>query len=122
MALFETIHCNKDGKKHPTRYYSTRQENKVAKTFNGSRTLNSGATPFQKGDVTLEKILVECKTKVSPSKSITIHKEWLEKNEREALFMGKPYSTLAFNFGPDQKNYYIVSEELFEEIFNKLTN
>ena len=44
---------------------------------------------------------------------MTIHKEWLEKNEKEALFMGKPYSVLAFNFGPNEKNYYIIDEYMF---------
>lgn len=24
------------------------------------------------------------------------------------------YTALAFNFGPDEKNYYIIDEELFE--------
>ena len=35
----------------PTRAYSLKQEKAVAESVNGSRTLNSGATPFQKGDV-----------------------------------------------------------------------
>lgn len=103
-----------------TRHYSKIQENKVASKFNGNRTLNSGATPFQKGDVTLDKILLECKTKVKPSESMSIQKEWLEKNEKEALFMGKPYSALAFNFGPNQKNYYIIDEYMFETLVNVL--
>lgn len=116
MGLINTIYPNKQ----PTRYYSKKQENGIAKTFEGSRTLNSGATPFQKGDVQLDKILVECKTKVSKSNSMSIKKEWLEKNEKEALFMGKPYSVLAFNFGPDQKNYYIIDEYLFKQLVLKL--
>ena len=118
MGLIDTIYPNKQ----PTRHYSKKQENAVAKKFNGTRTLNSGATKFQKGDVTLDKFIIECKTKVTPSESITIHKEWLEKNVKEALFMGKPYSALAFNFGPNQKNYYIIDEELFEELPNHLDN
>ena len=80
----------------------------------GTRTLNSGATPYQKGDVLTEKFLLECKTKTSASASISVQKEWLEKNEKEALFMGKPYNALAFNFGPGEKNYYIIDEYLFE--------
>lgn len=97
----------------PTRHYSKIQEDNVASKFSGHRTLNSGATPFQKGDVNTNKILIECKTKVKSSESMTIHKEWLEKNEKEALFMGKPYSVLAFNFGPNEKNYYIIDEYMF---------
>ena len=30
--------------------------------------------------------------------------------------MGKKYSALAFNFGPDEKNYYIIDEFLFQTL------
>lgn len=111
---------HRDDKIQPTRHYSKAQENKVASKLGGQRTLNSGATPFQKGDVTTDKILLECKTKVKPSETITVHKEWLEKNEQEALFMGKPYSALVFNFGPNEKNYYVVDEYMFDMIRSKI--
>lgn len=120
MALINTIKREKNGQKDPTRAYSKKQENYVAKKFGGDRVKNSGATPFQKGDVNLEDMLIECKTKTSPSESISIKKEWLEKNNSEALFMGKKYSALAFNFGPNEKNYYIIDEYLFELLLNKL--
>ena len=107
------VRRQRDDKVQPTRHYSKKQENQVASKFGGERTLNSGATPFSKGDVTTDKILFECKTKVKPSESMSIRKEWLEKNEKEALFMGKPYSVLAFNFGPNGKNYYIIDEYMF---------
>ena len=117
MGLYNTIDR---ADKSNTRHFSKKQEDKAAKTFNGRRTLNSGATKFDKGDVALDNMLLECKTKVTPSESMTIHKQWLEKNANEALFMGKPYSALAFNFGPNQNNYYIIDEELFEILINKL--
>ena len=120
MALINTIKREKNGQKDPTRAYSKNQENYVAKKFGGDRVKNSGATPFQKGDVNLEDMLIECKTKTSPSESISIKKEWLEKNAKESLFMGKKYSALAFNFGPNEKNYYIIDEYLFELLLNKL--
>jgi hypothetical protein len=50
---------------------------------------------------------------MSSSKQISIKKEWLEKNSNEAIFMGKKYSALTFNFGPDEDNYYIIDEYLF---------
>ncbi len=109
---------NKEGSKTPTRVYSKTQENYVAQRFNGSRQLNSGATPFAKGDVLLDNWLIECKTKTEDSKSISIKKDWIDKNNQEALFMGKPYSALAINFGPNSKNYYVISEELFEYLVN----
>ena len=110
----------RDDKVHPTRHYSKAQEKKVASKFNGDRTLNSGATPFSKGDVTTDKVLLECKTKTKSSESMTVHKEWIEKNEKEALFMGKPYSAVAFNFGPDEKNYYIIDEYMFEILMKEI--
>ena len=35
----------------PTRFYSNKQEKKVAKTLGGKKVANSGATAFHKGDV-----------------------------------------------------------------------
>ena len=77
MALINTIKREKNGQKDPTRAYSKKQENYVAKKFGGDRVKNSGATPFQKGDVNLDEqsFLIECKTKTSPSESISIKKE-----------------------------------------------
>lgn len=100
-----------------TRDYSSKQEKKVAKKFKGKVQPNSGATMFAKGDVVLDDWLIECKTKTSISQSISIKKEWLEKNEEEAFAMGKSYHALCFDFG-DGKNYYIVTEKEFERIVN----
>ena len=116
------VEREKEGEKKPTRYYSKKQEKTVAENLGGHRQPNSGATMFAKGDVTLDDWLLECKTKTKPSEQITIHKEWIEKNDKEALFIGKPYNAIAFNFGPDEKNYYIINEELFEELVNFLNN
>ena len=120
MALIETAKREKGGEKLPTRYYSKKQEDAIAKKLGGARVKNSGATTWQKGDVHLDKWLLEAKTKTTASKSMSIQKEWLEKNVKEALFMGKPYTALAFNFGPDEKNYYIIDEELFEFLVEAL--
>lgn len=116
MALIDTAKRDKGSEKLPTRYYSKKQEDAIAKKLGGQRVKNSGATAWQKGDVHLDKWLLEAKTKTTSSKSISIQKEWLEKNVKEALFQGKPYTALAFNFGPDEKNYYIIDEELFETL------
>lgn len=99
----------------PTRYFSSRQEKAVAKAVGGKQTANSGATMFSKGDVRTKDWLIECKTKTSPSSSISIKREWIEKNEEEAFAMQKPHSAIAFNFGDlrNAKNYYIISETEF---------
>ena len=102
-----------------TRYYSKRQENKVAKAVDGKRTANSGATAFQKGDVITKDWLIECKTKIKDCNSFTIKEDWLLKNEEEAFAMGKNNSALCFDFGPNaNKRYYVISERLFEILKN----
>lgn len=103
----------------PTRFYSSIQEQSVAKNSGGKQTKNSGATQFQKGDVISEDFLFECKTKMDHVQSFTIKKEWLEKNLIESAFMGKKYSALVFNFGPNEKNYYVLDENTFNELTNK---
>lgn len=103
--------------KNSTRYFSSRQEKKVAKAVKGKTVSNSGAPLFVAGDVRNDKWLIECKTKTSPSQSISIKKEWLEKNEEEAFAMGKHYSALCFSFGDlhFDKQYYILNEQTFKE-------
>ena len=106
--------------KSSTRYFSSKQEKAVAKAVGGKKTANSGATLFQKGDVSTDNWLIECKTKTSPSESMSIKREWLEKNEREALFMGKENSAVAFNFGPGENQYYIINEWMFQKLLEIL--
>lgn len=109
-------------RKKPTRYYSSRQEKKVAKAVGGKQVSNSGATAFNKGDVTSDNFLIECKTCVEDKKSFSIKKEWLEKNKDEAFEMGKAYSALAFNFGPSSENYYVIDERLFKILKEAVDN
>ena len=103
-----------------TRYFSNRQEKKVAKKFGGRQTSNSGATAYKKGDVTLPNWLIECKTCMKDKDSFSIKKEWLLKLKEERFAMNKSYCALAFNFGPDQENYFIVDERLFKNFVDSL--
>ncbi len=96
----------------PTRFYSKKQETKVAKAVGGKRTANSGATTFSKGDVTTDSFLIECKTCTEPRKSFTLKKEWFDKNKEEAFAMHKDYSAVVFDFG-DGENLYVIDEHLF---------
>ena len=109
-----------DTEDKPTRYFSKMQEKAVAKELNGRVQPNSGATAFAKGDVKTDDWLIECKTKTTPSDSTSIKKSWLEKNMHEALFLGKPYNALAFNFGPNEKNYYIIDEDTMSLLIDLL--
>lgn len=111
------LHRDGDEKK-PTRYYSSIQEKKVAKAVEGKTTSNSGATPFQKGDVISSDWLIECKTKASDTtqKSISVKKAWFDKNFEESMYMMKQYSAVVISFGLNSPNYYIIDENTFQEM------
>ena len=110
-----------DGDK-ATRHYSSIQENSVAKPVKGDVIKNSGATMFQKGDVTTDNWLLECKTSTTDKKSFTLKEEWFEKNKQESLFMNKEYSAVIFSFGPNKKNYYVIDELTFQELLEYQNN
>lgn len=99
----------------PTRWYSNRQEKKVAKELGGKKVANSGATAFNKGDVILDDWLIECKTKTKESDSFTIKRDWIVKNQEEAFAMRKPYAALAIDFG-DGDQYYLINEKIFKNL------
>lgn len=99
--------------KRPTRFFSKLQEKAVADSLGGSRQLNSGATKFAKGDVIVDDWVIECKTKVTPSETMTMHKEWFESLEGERQDMAKSYSAVCFSFG-DGTNYYAMDEKTFK--------
>lgn len=117
-------------KRLSTRYYSKQQENKAASILGGKPVANSGARPYQKGDVTKsadytdpenysaqESWLLECKTCMTDKQSFAIKKQWLETIKEEAFQAGKNNYALVFSFGPKQENYYILSEKKFKELF-----
>jgi hypothetical protein len=107
----------------PTRYYSNKQEKAVVNAVGGRQTKNSGATLFDKGDVIMSGkngFLLECKTKTTPSSSISIKKDWFEKNKQECLLTGTPHQAVVFSFGPDEPNHYIIDEYLFQELVEHL--
>ena len=109
--------------KNSTRYYSSRQEKKVAKKLGGKQVANSGAPVFVAGDVVTPDWLIECKTKTKDCSSFTIKEDWLLKNEEEAFAMGKNNSALCFDFGPSaNKRYYVISERLFQVLQQYMSN
>lgn len=122
--IIGTAKRNKEGAKPlPTRHYSSKQEKAVSKAVGGKVQKNSGATAFDKGDVIVSGkngFLLECKTKTSASESISIKKEWFEKNKQECLLTGTPHQAVVFNFGPGEENHYIIAEYLFLELLKHL--
>lgn len=108
--------------KQSTRYYSNIQENKVAEMFNGQVTSNSGAGKFSGGDVIQREasLLIECKTTTSDKASVSVKKEWIEKNKQEKFTQRLSNSCIAFNFGPNQSNFFIIDEKLMRFLVDKL--
>lgn len=108
-------------KSKPTRYYSSRQEKEVARALKGKTTPNSGARWHTFGDVLTKNMLIECKTSTTDKKSYSIKKSIIEKTKHEAFSMSKRYFSVAFNFGPDSENYYIITEELMKILLEQIT-
>lgn len=106
-----------------TRYYSNQHENSVCIALGGRRNANSGAGKFTGGDVTIPScgLLVECKTTMKDKDSFTVKKEWIEKINQEAFATRNNNSVVCFNFGPLQKNYYVISEKLMKFLVEKLS-
>lgn len=105
----------------PTRFYSKRQENHIAKAVEGKRVANSGASPFYKGDVTTDEWLFEAKTCTTEKKSFSIKREWIDKNREEAFAMGKAYNALVIDFG-DGEQFYLLDEKTFLSLKNSACN
>lgn len=102
--------------KDSTRAKSSQQEKRIARALGGRQVIGSGSTPFLKGDVIAGKLFIEAKTKMEPSKSISVKKAWLEKVKAQALSTRKEDFALAISFG-DPKEYYIIEDSLFEDLF-----
>ena len=105
-----------------TRYFSSKQEDHVAKVLGGHANTSSGSSAFNKGDVIVSdaSLLVECKTSIAEKTSYSVKKEVLEKNRAEARSMRLLNNALCFNFGPDTSNYYVINEDLFAFLVEKL--
>ena len=108
--------------KQSTRYYSNLQEDDICEKFNATRQPNSGAGRFRKGDVInyLASILIEAKTCTSEKDSFSIKKEWISKNKDEAFTQRVFNGCIAFNFGPNQSNYFVIDEKLMKFLIEKL--
>lgn len=108
--------------KGTTRYYSDLQEKSVCKLVNAKQTSNSGAGHFAKGDVVQRdaSMLIECKTVMSPKRSVIIKKEWIDKNKQESFANRLSNQALAINFEPEGENYFVINSRLFKFLVEKL--
>ena len=102
--------------KDSTRYKINIKEKRIAKALGGRQFIGSGSTPLLKGDVETGDLFVESKTKMEPSKSISVKKQWIEKAKEQAYSQRKEDYTVAISFG-DGKDYYIIEDSLLEDLY-----
>ena len=102
--------------KNSTRAKSSQQEKRIAKAMGGRQVVGSGSTPFLKGDVIVDQLFIEAKTKMELSQQITVKKAWLEKAKEQALSTRKRDYAVAISFG-EPKEFYIIEDTLMEELF-----
>lgn len=108
--------------KNSTRHYSDIQEKSVCKLLEAVQQSNSGAGHFRKGDCVQRdaSLLIECKTVMTDKDSVSIKKDWIDKNKMERFSQRLSNSCIAFNFGPEQSNYFIIDEKLMKFLVDKL--
>ena len=105
--------------KNSTRAKSSQQEKRIAKALGGKQVIGSGSTPFLKGDVVVDQLFIEAKTKMAPSQQITVKKAWIDKAKEQALSTRKRDYAVAISFG-DPKEYYIIEDTFMEELFKSM--
>ena len=106
--------------KESTRYFSDCHEKSVCEVLGGRQVSNSGANRFEKGDVIVNDMLIECKCAMSEKDSVSIKKDWLLKTKIEAFRNRLSDTCLCFNFEPDGDNYYVIDEKLMKVLCNAL--
>ena len=106
-----------------TRYYSDMQEKRVVNKIGGSQTANSGAGMWTKGDVIIKEasMLVECKTPTDKKSSITLKKEWVDKNREEMKQMQLSNQCVCITFEPGTENFFLIDEKLMKYLVEKLS-
>ena len=108
--------------KQSNRWFSSKQEQYVAKQLGGIVQPNSGAARHTAGDVIIPNTMViECKTVTRPVKSWTIKQEWLQQANSERLDLMLPYCALAISKTPDgDDNMYVINEKLMKILVEAL--
>lgn len=101
-----------------TRDYSEKQEKVVADYLGGTKTPNSGATPFKKGDIVTDDTIIECKTKTKETTNHSIKKEWIDTLRKECISMGKEYWAIVFDFGTQKidDQYVVIPISYYKEL------
>ena len=105
-----------------TRFYSDKHEKSICRALGATQQSNSGAGHWRKGDVVHDgaSMLIEAKCTMSEKQSVSIKREWIEKNKSEAFSIRKSNHCVCFNFEPEGDNYYVIDEKLMKFLIEKL--
>lgn len=99
---------------------SNKQEKQIAKMVGGRVQSNSGGTRFGGGDVHTKTVFIEAKTPTVDKNTFSIKKDWLDKAREQAFEQNKTSYALAFRFGPEQPDFFVIDAKLFRELVNYL--
>ena len=99
---------------------SQKQEQQIAKMVGGRTQANSGGTRFGGGDVHTKNFFIEAKTPLSEKASFSVKKEWLNKAQEQAFEQAKDNYALAFRFGPDEPDFFVIDSRLFRQLVKYL--
>ena len=105
-----------------TRFFSDKHEKSICKAIGAKQQPNSGASKFSKGDIVHDgaSMLIEAKCSMTEKQSVSIKREWFEKNKNEAFSIRKQNHAVCINFGPESNNYYVINERLMKFLIDKL--
>ncbi len=108
--------------KEATRYYSFQHEQSISKALGAKVQSNSGAGLWNKGDLVHEgaSMLIEAKCCMSEKQSVSVKREWVEKNKEEGFAIRKENQAVCINFEPNGNNYYLINEKLMKFLVEKL--
>lgn len=99
-----------------TREKSFEQEKRIASAIGGKMVIGSGSTPFLKGDVVVDNLLIEAKTRMEPCKTIQVKKAWLDTAKEQALATKKGNYAVAISFG-ERKDYFIIEDTYMLDLY-----
>ena len=113
----------KNNNTNSTRYYSDAHEKSICKALGARQQANSGAGKFGKGDVVHDgaSLLIEAKCVMTSKQSVSIKREWIEKNKAESFAIRKANQAVCINFEPEGNNYYLIDEKLMKFLVEKLS-
>lgn len=100
--------------------YSKNQEKQIAKLVGGRVQSNSGGTRFGGGDVHTKTMFIEAKTPTTDKQTFSIKKEWIDKAKEQAFEQNKTNYALAFRFGPEEADFFVIDSKLFKYLIDKL--